>query len=98
MVLAEPVRNRLLSLPLWGWLRSFIQAFAGPDMGAKREAHDPESLDADHGRTTLELTQLKDNRWRATQRDVDLVGYGETGALAAMDYCRKVAEDIDDEW
>lgn len=44
------------------------------------------------GRTLLELTQRDDGTWVATQVDVDLEGTGETGALAAMDYCRKVAE------
>ncbi|MFC6721120.1 hypothetical protein [Halobacteriaceae bacterium SHR40] len=46
----------------------------------------------ERGRTLLELTQRDDGTWVATQRDVDLEGTGETGALAAMDYCRKVAE------
>ncbi|WP_154019506.1 hypothetical protein [Halapricum salinum] len=55
------------------------------------------TIDAERVRTTLELTQLEDGRWQTTQRDVDLVGYGERGALAAMDYCRKVAEGTDNE-
>lgn len=66
-------------------------------MGVKREEPEPNSLDADRGRTMLELMQLDDDRWRATQRDVEIIGHGETGALAAMDYCRKIAEGIDDE-
>ena len=49
------------------------------------------------GQTMLELTQLDDGRWRATQAGVAIEGYGKTGALAAMDYCRTVAEDDDDE-
>ena len=48
------------------------------------------------GQTMLELTQLDDGRWRATQAGVEIEGYGETGALAAMDYCRKVAEEDDE--
>ena len=47
------------------------------------------------GRTLLELTERSDGTWVATQRDVDLEGHGETGALAAMEYCRKVAAAYD---
>jgi predicted chitinase len=46
------------------------------------------------GRTLLELTQRDDGTWIATQQGVDLEGTGETGALAAMAYCRKVAERV----
>jgi len=49
------------------------------------------------GQSTLELTHLDDGRWRATQADVATERYGRTGALAAMDYCRRVAEGGDDE-
>ena len=44
-------------------------------------------------RTLLEFTRRDDGTWVATQQDVDLEGTGETGALAAMEYCRKVAEN-----
>lgn len=43
-------------------------------------------------RTLLELRQRDDGSWVATQMDVDVEGTGETGTLAAMDYCRKLAE------
>ncbi|WP_327053538.1 hypothetical protein [Halomicrococcus gelatinilyticus] len=49
------------------------------------------------GQTTLELTRLDDGRWRATQAGVATERYGQTDALAAMDYCRRVAEGGDDE-
>jgi len=48
------------------------------------------------GQTMLELTQLDDGHWRATQAGVAIEGDGETGALAAMDYCRTVAEGDDE--
>ena len=48
------------------------------------------------GQTMLELTQLDDGGWRATQTGVEIEGDGETAALAAMDYCRKVAEEADE--
>lgn len=59
------------------------------------------SMDADHivddhatqtGRTLIELTECDDGTWTATQPDVDITGTGETAPLAAMDYCRRVAE------
>jgi hypothetical protein len=37
------------------------------------------------GQTMLELTQLDDGRWRATQAGVEIEGYGKTGALTARD-------------
>ena len=56
--------------------------------------------DVDHsithrGRTLLELYQRDDGTWIVTQLDVEIEGTGETGALAAMDFCRKVAEGAD---
>lgn len=47
------------------------------------------------GRTVLELTELSDGSWVATQRGMDVEGTGETGAFAAMEFCRKVAEGDD---
>lgn len=44
------------------------------------------------GRTMIELEQRADGTWEASQPDLAVVGTGETGALAAMDYCRKIAE------
>jgi hypothetical protein len=49
------------------------------------------------GRTLLELAEGDDGTWTATQSDVDLEGTGETAALAAMEYCRTVAERTADE-
>jgi hypothetical protein len=43
----------------------------------------------------IELHQRDDNTWVATQLDMDIEGTGETGALAAMEYCRKVAAKTD---
>lgn len=51
-----------------------------------------DSNQATRGRSILELRQLDDGRWQATQVDVDVTGTGETGALAAMKYCQKIAE------
>ncbi len=45
------------------------------------------------GRTLLQLNEQSDGTWTATQMDIELEGTGETAALAAMDYCRKVAEN-----
>ncbi|SDJ52802.1 hypothetical protein SAMN05216226_104245 [Halovenus aranensis] len=42
-------------------------------------------------RTLIELRQRDDGTWVASQMDVDVEGTGETGALAAMDYCRWMA-------
>lgn len=42
------------------------------------------------GRTTIALETTRDGDWRATQDGVDVVGRGETAALAAADYCRRV--------
>jgi hypothetical protein len=59
------------------------------------------SIDADattverrqaRGRTTIALEATRDGGWRATQDGVDVVGRGETAALAAADYCRRVEE------
>jgi len=44
------------------------------------------------GRTTIALEMARDGGWRATQDGVDVVGRGETAALAAADYCRCVEE------
>lgn len=44
------------------------------------------------GRTLIELTEREDGTWVATQPDIDVEGTGETGALAAMDYCRAIAQ------
>lgn len=52
---------------------------------------------AQTGRTLLELHEREDGTWRATQTDVEVEGTGETAALAAMDYCRKIAEWSADE-
>lgn len=46
------------------------------------------------GRTTIALETTRDGDWRATQDGVDVVGRGESAALAAADYCRRV-EDAD---
>lgn len=42
--------------------------------------------------TTLQLEPTDDGHWRATQRDVELTGRGETAAQAAANYCEIVAE------
>lgn len=42
------------------------------------------------GHTTIELSRSERGRWLATQRDVDVEGYGETAAEAAAAYCRRV--------
>lgn len=47
------------------------------------------------GRTLIELRQHADGEWTATQLGVDTVGTGETAALAAMHYCRHIAEGTD---
>jgi len=47
---------------------------------------------AQRARTLIELRQRDDGSWVATQQDVDVEGTGETGTLAAMDYCRQLAE------
>ena len=44
------------------------------------------------GRTLIDLKQLDDGTWIATQMDIEIEGTGVTGALALMDYCRKVSE------
>lgn len=51
------------------------------------EKHTPQKVP-----TLLELRQLEDGSWVATQMNVDVEGTGETGALAAIDYCRKFVE------
>lgn len=51
-----------------------------------------EQHERQRGRTLIELTRTDDGTWVATQSDVDVRGTGETGALAAMDYCRRIAE------
>lgn len=43
----------------------------------------------------LELREQDDGRWTATQTGIDIVGTGETAALAAMAYCRHIAEGTD---
>lgn len=45
-----------------------------------------------HGRTLLKLTNDSTKEWTATQHGVAVEGTGGTAALAAMDYCRKIAE------
>jgi len=62
-------------------------------MATESEREIVEEHATQRGRTLLELTRRDDGTWIATQRDVDLEGTGETGALAAMEYCRKVAEN-----
>ena len=47
------------------------------------------------GRTLIDLKQLEDESWIATQLDIDIEGSGETAALALMDYCRQVAAQND---
>jgi hypothetical protein len=47
------------------------------------------------GRTLIDLNQLEDESWIATQLDIDIEGSGETAALALMDYCRQVAPQND---
>lgn len=40
--------------------------------------------------TTIVLEQGDDGGWHATQRGVDVHGYGDTAAAAAAAYCRRV--------
>jgi hypothetical protein len=47
------------------------------------------------GWTTIVLETAGDE-WRATQEGVDIEGRGETAALAAADYCRRVEARGDD--
>lgn len=47
------------------------------------------------GRTLIELRQDADGEWTATQLGVETVGTGETAALAAMQYCRRIAAKTD---
>jgi hypothetical protein len=63
-------------------------------MGTQGEAESLDTHEQTRGRTLLELEQQPDGTWLATQYDVDVEGTGETGALAAVDYCRKIAEGI----
>lgn len=42
------------------------------------------------GWTTIVLDEREDGEWRATQHGIDVEGRGETAALAAADYCRRV--------
>lgn len=42
------------------------------------------------GWTTIVLEEHEDGRWRATQEGVACEGVGETAALAAAAYCRRV--------
>jgi hypothetical protein len=63
-------------------------------MGSQGEAYILEKHEQKRGRTLLELEQQPDGTWLATQYDMNVEGTGETGALAAMDYCRKIAEGI----
>lgn len=55
-----------------------------------------ESLDETHTaqkvRTLFELRQCEDGCWVVTEMDVDVAGTGETGALTAIDYSRKLPE------
>lgn len=50
----------------------------------------------DHGWTTIRLTREEDE-WIATQPEVEVVGRGDTAQWAAADYCRRVAENVDEE-
>jgi hypothetical protein len=45
------------------------------------------------GWTTIVLEANGDDEWRASQQGVDVTGPGETAALAAADYCRRVEAD-----
>lgn len=47
------------------------------------------------GRTLIELRQDADGEWTATQLGVETVGTGGTAALAAMQYCRRIAAKTD---
>jgi len=58
----------------------------GPEIG---DGHSTQ-----RGHTLLELTERDDGTWLATQYDVDVTGTGETAALAAMDYCRRIARGV----
>jgi hypothetical protein len=60
-------------------------------VGMGTEADRLSDADSLRGHTLLELRQRPDGTWVATQFDVDVTGTGETGALAAMDYCRRIA-------
>lgn len=40
--------------------------------------------------TTIVLEETDDGDWHATQRGVDVHGYGETAAAAAAAYCRRI--------
>lgn len=42
------------------------------------------------GWTTILLEERDDGGWRATQGGVSVEGRGETAALAAAEYCRRV--------
>jgi len=55
-------------------------------------AHEVGETATQTGRTLIELTERDDGSWTATQPDVAVEGTGETAPLAAMDYCRTVAE------
>lgn len=43
--------------------------------------------------TTIVLEGRADGTWHATQRGVDVHGYGDTAAAAAAAYCRRVEGD-----
>jgi hypothetical protein len=49
----------------------------------------------DRGWTTIRIEKQGDH-WMATQRDVDVTGEGETPQWAAADYCRRMAERVDE--
>lgn len=57
------------------------------------EHRSTDRMDATHGRTLIELRECDDGSWVATQRGVAVEGTGDTGARAAMEYCRKIAEE-----
>lgn len=45
------------------------------------------------GWTTIVLESNEHDEWRASQHGVDVTGRGETAALAAADYCRRLEAD-----
>lgn len=47
------------------------------------------------GLTTIVFAERDDGTWRATQRGVDVVGYGATAADAAAAYCRRMRSGED---
>lgn len=59
-----------------------------------RDEYDQQVADWQRERTTtIVLEENTDGTWHATQRGVDVHGYGETAAAAAAAYCRRIDGD-----